>query len=205
LLLVFLGVGITKALWTDRQHRILSVIMLLMVMVLFAFFSILVPTRMPAFVYPVSSVIMILIAYGIYYSALVWADHWKLTERNRMEMLVGMTFIAGLLSLKPNEIIHERSSDNVFREMKLHNAALMKNLKEEDIAGRVIFNTKAYENIELMFYRDVTAYHWYPQQSTIDSLKNLGNRLVAFQHASQYLPDYMLHDPDIKILVVDFK
>jgi len=69
------------------------------------------------------------------------------------------------------------------------------------IKDNVIWNCRAYENIELMFFKDVTAYHFYPYEQTIDSLRMHGHRFAAFDYDDQQkLPDYMSNDKEIIIL-----
>lgn len=53
-----------------------------------------------------------------------------------------------------------------------------------------------------MFYRDCTAYHWYPPENILDSLQNAGHKFAAFQYVNdqQQLPEYITNDKEIVIL-----
>ncbi len=205
ILLVFLLIGIHSSFRLPSSGRKISIVFLSMTIVFFGFFSIVVTTRMPAFVYPVSSIILILMALGLYTAAESLSSRWHLIVQHRNELMLMLTFVAGYFSLKPELIMHARSHENESRNMRIHNTIIMKNMDETEIGKRILFNTKSYENIELMFYKNVTAYHWYPQKSTIDSLKNLGVSLAAFQFSSQYLPEYIQKDTGILILNKDFQ
>ncbi|MBK9103828.1 MAG: hypothetical protein IPL92_04510 [Saprospiraceae bacterium] len=65
-----------------------------------------------------------------------------------------------------------------------------------------MLNCRPYENIELMFYKDCIAYHWYPPAATIDSLKTAGYHFAAFDYPGdqQQLPEWIKADTSIMIL-----
>ena len=66
---------------------------------------------------------------------------------------------------------------------------------------KVIINCRGHENIELMFFRNITAYHFYPDEQTIDSLQMNGHHFLAFDYSdTQKLPDYIKNDKEIIIL-----
>ena len=79
-----------------------------------------------------------------------------------------------------------------------------------DLSGalkdRVILNCKSFEDVELMFYQQVNAYHWYPDGATLDSLLKSGHKFAAFKsHTQQDLPDYIYLNNDIVIIHEDIQ
>ncbi len=205
LLLAFLGIGAITIFDSKKIDRKISISFLAMILVIFSFFSIIVATKMPAFVYPVSALILILMAYGIYYFWNALFEYFNMIELHRNQLLVFIAITAGLLSLKPGLISHDRSIENQYRNSKMHNAALMKSLDDNIAKQYTILNSKSFENIELMFYKNTTAYHWYPEPQVIDSLQAKGYKFAAFQFAAQQLPPYISEDKEILILEKPFR
>ena len=64
-----------------------------------------------------------------------------------------------------------------------------------------MINCKSFEDVELMFYQNVNAYHWFPEEKVLDSLQALGYKFAAFKsHTDQYLPEYITKDTTILII-----
>ena len=105
----------------------------------------------------------------------------------------------GFFSLKPWLIVENRSKDDAFRNNKIHNTSIFKNIDKDIAHTYVLLNTRAYENIELMFFQDCTSYQFYPNEREIDSLQNLGHKFAAFNYLNdpQQLPEYILRDSSI--------
>ena len=201
-LLPFLLIGLVSIFFSRIIDKKLSISFAAMILVLFTFFSFFVATKMPAFVYPVSALMLILIAYGIQ-TTFEWMMKKEKIDLHIKKLILATTvLIAGLLSFKPWLITKNRASDDQFRNNKIHNSSAFKNMDEDVIQEYVILNTRAYENIELMFYRGGLAYHWYPQERTLDSLQNSGYKFAAFDYPGdqQQLPSYIVEDKEILIL-----
>lgn len=201
-LLIFLAIGIWRIFYSQHDDRKLTVSFLSMTAVLFLFFSLFVATKMPAFVYPASSILIILMAFGLYITAKGLFDYWQLLPRYRNEILFILIILTGYISLKPHMIIQQRAETNAARNNKIHNARIFQSLDDEMLKERVVLNTRPYENIELMFYKDALAYHWYPEARVLDSLQALGHKFAAFQYSNdpQQLPDYIANDPEVLVL-----
>lgn len=195
-LLLFILLG-ANAILSDKQvDKKLSGSLIAMVLVIYSFFSFVVKTKMPAFTFPVNSIIWILIASGIITSFV------RVSNEQKPYILILWIVLASTITLKPWEISDKRSHDNQPRNAKIHNTQIFKKL---DVTGKlknsVILNCKSFEDVELMFYKDVNAYHWFPDESTLDSLMKKGHTFAAFQsHHNQQLPDYIQHNPAIKII-----
>jgi hypothetical protein len=157
---------------------------------------------MPAFVFPAASILFSLMAYGCYWSMTSMANYMKVQSLYRGYMLALGLCIIGILTIKYRDIIDYRSDQNVMRNNKIHNTEIFKQISEHIDTRYVLLNTRAYENIELMFYSDHLAYHWYPSPAVLDSLQNLGHKFAAFEYENdqQSLPQYISTDPEIIIL-----
>jgi hypothetical protein len=204
LLLILLLVALIKVFSNNTIDRKLTIAFLSMIVVLFGFFSILVPTRMPAFVFPVSGLIFLLMGYGIDLVGKWINTKWQVAVNNQRAVFLVITFVAGILSLKPGLIAHHRAAQNQERNSKIKNMNFFKSLDDKMLEDRVVFNCIAYDNIELMYYKNATAYFAYPQESIIDSLEALGYKLTFFNHTVQPLPPYILDDPEAIIIENDF-
>lgn len=111
-----------------------------------------------------------------------------------------------IYSVKPWEIAGYRSTSNMLRNAEIHNAMVYEQLPDTTINNRVILNCKSFEDVELMFYRDVNAYHWYLSESQLDSLQREGYQFSAFKsHNDQHLPTYIQNDPEIVLIDRELK
>jgi 4-amino-4-deoxy-L-arabinose transferase len=201
-LLAFFLIGCISIFRSKVADNKMTISFMAMMVVLFAFFSLLVATKMPAFVYPVSAFILILSAYGFYIALTFILDRLPVQDLPRKQIFFWMVLLMGYFSLKPHMIMDQRAETNVYRNNKIQNSRIFKSLDDEMLSERVILNTRSYENIELMFYKDVLAYHWYPTNQVLDSLQALGHKFAAFNYKEdpQSLPDYIVNDPEVLIL-----
>lgn len=202
-LIPFLIVGVIFILFDKRINNSLTISFLSIIIVLYAFFSIIVATKMPAFTYPVSSLIIILISFGILKVIMHLLFHINKHIHFNIEkyILIGLFLSISICSLKPWNIIEHRNASNKLRNSKVYNTKIYKSLDETLLKNHIIFNCKSFEDVELMFYKDLNAYHWYPEKKIVDSLLNLGYKLAAFKsHNDQILPDYISKNKNITIL-----
>ena len=160
---------------------------------------------MPAFVYPVSSLIIIIISLGIY-ELLIFSSNY-LIKKDLSKPIIAFAPIVlvaaiGIYSLKPGNIANHRSITNELRNSKISNTKIYKSLKNEIVQNYVVLNCKSFKDINLMFYKDLNAYHWHPENHTLDSLQRMGYKFAAFKnHNNQHLPEYIFNDK--KILIID--
>ncbi len=198
-ILVFFLTGIFFLLKSKDIDKGLSIAMIAMIIVIYLFFSILVKTRMPSYVLPVASIIHLIAAYGLYRVTELMCRKRTLPIQYRATFL--LTCIVSILLFKPWNIAKERSLFNDSRNKKIHNAAIFKNLDTERLNGRVILNTRSFENIELMFYQDMTAYHFFPDSIVLDSLQLHGHKFAVFDYTDiQEISEYIKSDTSILIL-----
>ena len=104
----------------------------------------------------------------------------------------------GFLGLRPLKIIQARNEDNAYRNRKIYNTHVYKNLDPEIVNNYVIINCPNHEQLELMYYAGGNAYLSYATENVLDSLKATGIKFAAFEFNPQYLlPAYILDDPEI--------
>ncbi len=195
-LLLFIPIGFYEILKAKEINKNLSIAFISMILVIYFFFSIIVKTKMPAFAFPVNSLIWIILAAGV------------VTSLKKIPMInnIYWTFISVILlsfyTLKPWQISKHRSKSNVERNNKIENTIIYKELNFEDkLKNRVVLNCKSFEDVELMFYKDVNAYHWYPKKDILDSLIDNGYKFAAFKnHNNQLLPEYIYNQENIIII-----
>ena len=168
---------------------------------LFLFFSVLVKTKMPGFVLPIMSIMFILMATGLYNSFGFINSSSSLKKLGLSLFIILLAFI----QFSPSEILNKRKYSDA-RNQKIHNTNLFKNLDENALRNYYIFNSKSYEDTEIMFFKNLNVYQWYPENSkTLDSLSNLGYKIAMFDSTVQPAPNYARNNPNIKIIPIDFK
>lgn len=196
LLLLFIPIGIYQLFKDKDINKILSISLVSMIIIIYFFFSVIVKTKMPAFTFPVSSLLWIIIASGVIYS------YRTLKKTFSPFLLLIFTVLLTIYTLKPWQISDHRSKINQVRNSKIENTKIYKSLDlTGELKDRVILNCKSFEDVELMFYQNVNAYHWFPDESTLDSLLNIGYKFAAFRnHNNQHLPEYIYSNKEIIII-----
>ena len=202
-LLPFLIIGFGCSFFKKEIDAKLSASFAAIIVALFAFFSLIVATKMPAFVYPVSTLLIVLIALGVF-EAFVWITSklkfWNWQKTTNLSLAFLTAFI-GIYSLKPWEIAAQSSKNNETRNAKINNTQIYKKFDPNIASKYLVINCKSFEDVELMFYQNVNAYHWYPEKKTLDSLQQKGYKFAAFKsHTNQILPEYINNDTNILII-----
>jgi 4-amino-4-deoxy-L-arabinose transferase len=197
ILVGLLIIGILGAVIAKEFNRKLSWAYLSMIVVVYAFFSI-VTTKMPGFVFPVSGLMFILMAAGFYF--LFDGVHLYLIKAEVFKKLVipSLLLILGILCFRPAQIVRHRYDDNLDRNRKINNTLVYKHLDQDMVNTHVILNCPIHEQLELMYFKGGTAYHSYPTEHVLDSLQAAGYKFAAFEFSpSSILPAYILNDPEI--------
>lgn len=191
-------IGLAYCIFKKNVNKQLSVAFIGMLLVMYGFFSIIVATKMPSFTFPVSSIIMILIAFGLLQSfRYLFLGLKRLSPIIKWPALLYIPFAIFIFynALQPKNIASFRSIQMENRNAKIHNASIFKNLPEEITKDRIIFNCKPAQDSELMFYQDVIAYEWFPDSLVLDSIKAQGYQLAFFKnHHNQNLPSFIVKD-----------
>jgi 4-amino-4-deoxy-L-arabinose transferase-like glycosyltransferase len=198
---MFLLIGAFLIIYKFR-HDFVSISMLCMTLVVYAFFSIIVQTKMPAFTFICSPIFYAIMAYGIAQVS------YKFDKLNySVSIIYVLTPLLIIFSLNPNDICNYRSAENIARNIKISNTEIYKNLASNyNIDKDIIFNCKEFEDIEVMFYNNVNAYSWYPDSITLSNLANQGFSLYFFQdHAEYKLVPYIYNNSSYEILRYSLK
>ena len=190
-------VGFYFLLRSKKVSTKLTIALFAMVLVIYLFFSLIVATKMPAFTYPVNAIFWALSGLGLYETLNMF-----LPKRIRKIMFPLLLFVMAIYTLKPTEMVEYRSYSNKWRVAKINNTKMFKGLDlANDYPGKVIVNLKSYDHLDLMFYQDVNAYHWFPKEAELDSLVNEGFQFAAFESfGNQFLPDYILENENVTII-----
>ena len=194
-----LVIGMIALLFQKTAEKKYTAIYLVMIAVLFGFFSY-VATKMPAFVFPVSGLILIMMAYGI--TTVTRKSESMVTKNsNPSKWMPVVAIIAAFICLQPNEMIKHRAKSHEFRHLKLQHTKVYKELSDDIINDYVIINCPPHENLELMFFRGGNAFMSFPEERVLDSLQNAGHRFAAFKNTPTHeLPDYILEDPEVLVI-----
>jgi 4-amino-4-deoxy-L-arabinose transferase-like glycosyltransferase len=202
-LILFFPVGIFTLLRNKEIDVKLTAAFIAMILVVYFFFSVIVATKMPAFTYMVSSLIIIIVASGIitaieFIMKLILKG--KFTNRYSGVSAVLLLIIA-FYSLNPMDISAYRSHHNEKRNQIIHNTRIYKSLNNKIPGKYVIFNCKPFEDVDVRFFTNNNAYNWFPEKKVIDSLLKQGYELSAFtDHNGQGLPWYLSKNEEVFII-----
>lgn len=105
------------------------------------------------------------------------------------------------------ESYHARNKPNYFaygpeRINRIHDAAILKKLKNEIDPSYLIFNTT--QPIEVMFYTDNIAYFWLGPED-YHRLKEKGYKMAAMVNKDHPIPYYLEQDSTVLILDLGLK
>ncbi len=203
--IVFLLVGLFFSFKKPKIETRFSSSILFGILILFAFFSV-VATKMASFTYSSWSILLIYIAVGFVFSFEYITRYISFFNKKKLfNKVVYIALVSCLvLSLfRPNEIIKNRIKETKSRNIKIANTEIYQNLSDNLYENnRIILNLKPFNQVDLMFYKDVyAAYAWWPKKSIIDSLMSNGYKFSVFQsHHKQILPSFILNNPEMIII-----
>ena len=200
--LLMLVLGAVLSLRIKSFNRSLSFAMVSMYVVVYAFFSLIVATKMPGLTFPVSAIGYIWIGTCLQF---ISSNTNRLLSKipTRFIPISGSIIMFALIlhSYRPDKIAKARLYNSPERISKIHNTEIYRQLDKYVTPDEIILNCKSFEDTEVRFWQPNNAYHWYPKQPQVDSLLNLGYKLVAFQdHNDQGLPDYISQNPRIRVI-----
>jgi len=122
-IILFFIIGLVVIFSSSKINKKLSASFLSMILFLYLFFSIFVKTKMPSYVYPVSSLIHIIASCGLYVSIDLVIKHYSIPLSKRNTIFLFSTFVFGILALKPCMITHDRSFEDEKRNIKIYNTS----------------------------------------------------------------------------------
>jgi 4-amino-4-deoxy-L-arabinose transferase len=203
-LLPFLVIGFMAMLTKFRSQWRITIPMLAMLLAVYAFFSIWVITKMLAFVYITAPIMLVLMATGV--------DTITHPVVKRLPGFVGIPLqfaVAGALafaSFQPwqVEINHDPSNPEWINHDE--NTYIYKTLDREISPDYLIINCRKFEDNELMFYQNYDVYQFWPPEPELDSLMHTGRKVACFKTTlKQKLPDFILENPDIRVIDKELK
>jgi 4-amino-4-deoxy-L-arabinose transferase-like glycosyltransferase len=203
-----MGIGFILS-WLKNNDRRLSAAMMAMFVVVYAFFSLVVATKMRGLTFPVTAIGFIWIAIGL--SVFVKLVQEKILNRisvTALSMAFGIVIalLTSYYAFQPKKIAAARMENDITRNIELHNTNIYRKLNQYVSPNEVVLNCKSFDDTEVRFWQPNNAYHWYPTASQVDSLLNAGYELSAFKsHTDQILPDYIQQNKLIKILDLEIK
>jgi 4-amino-4-deoxy-L-arabinose transferase-like glycosyltransferase len=190
---VFIPVGIGLALSPGATDRRLLLPFLTIVTFVFCFFSFVVKTKLNTYMFFVAPLGMIFLAYGLF----------EIYRRTGSKWVWALTFlVSAYLSFDPRRTLAYFSPRNVERNQRIATTRVLRDLKAGLPADvRVVLNTNALENLDLMFYNnDLTAY----QRLSDGEFQALSRRNVgvaAFKSDGKHdLPAYVSAYPRLYVI-----
>lgn len=193
----------------DQVKLDYKICILISILIVYSFFSLIVKTKAPNYVYILSPFILLLFGCSFEFLDTFITKLKKPIIHFIIRFSVIIILVLSVLQFKTIDLIHEKGISKfsfVDREKKIHNTNIFKKMDSLLITPHIVFNVNGMEETEAMFYSNQNVYNWYPPKNTIDSLKSAGYRIAAFpDHGNQILPDYIKNDPAIFILPYTLK
>lgn len=179
-------VGILLIVVNKKYNKRIKWAIALCFVIVFAFFSFVVSTKMTSYMYIVIPLGFILMAMPVV----------NFLARLRANLLVSLIAIAaiGYFVLAPQQLEENHNPNDEFRKAKVKNAEIYKTLREY-LPGhvKIVANLPKFGDVEMMFYHnDVIAYSGYPSQESMDILEAKKISVAAFDNYRDYcIPDYV--------------
>jgi 4-amino-4-deoxy-L-arabinose transferase-like glycosyltransferase len=175
------------------------------VIFIYFFFSFVSQTRLPSYVLIATPLVLLLMALG---------SRFILKQTRYTSMKFAIALIIGYSLLAPHNLIkvHFLNLDTHLIKAsefinKRHNTNIYRNISKLDLAdSTVIINLPDFQDVECMFWSEFICYHWWPTESEINKLFDMGFNVAAFEsHGQQVLPEYIISDKRIKTLDFNLK
>jgi 4-amino-4-deoxy-L-arabinose transferase-like glycosyltransferase len=206
-LLAFIPIGMIGIFFRKKISLSLTLAFLSMVLVVFLFFSLIVKTKMPAFPYPINAIVWIWIACGIFcIFELISLIPIKIHPYVSSSIFALTITIFAFLNLRLSGICSVSSNYNEARNAKIHNTKIYKSLTIPENDKRIVLNCKSYEDVELMFYKDLNVYPWCIDSVKVDSFLKEGYKISVFNnHNNQNIPNYLSLNKKVEVLQLPFR
>lgn len=189
-LLLVLGILIILKNCSLRQ-----LLLMIYVATIYFFFSIIVKSKLPSYVYVISPLVYLIIGLAIYHISRIKAIYQSIIS-------LSLLFIVAIITLQPMRLYENHLKANVETEIERHNTAIYQELNDLVPSDYVVFNCKEFDDTEAMFYSNRNVYQWYLNEEEYHKLKTKGQKIAVFRKtANQPLPKNLLEDKEI--LVID--
>jgi 4-amino-4-deoxy-L-arabinose transferase-like glycosyltransferase len=196
-LLLFIVIGMILIF---NHFSVKKILILSYIFIIFFFFSIIVKTKLPTYVYVVSPLVYLLIGNTI--------DSFfgnQIKNRIKTISILIILITCSIFTLQPKKL-SESHFENAQIEIKKNNANIYKKINSLVPSGYIVFNCKALEDPEAMFFSDRNVYQWYMTEEEYKDLKIRGIKIAAFKnHTNQQLPSYLQEDKEVLIINEELK
>lgn len=185
---------------TFRNPNNLQKILLSYIIAIYFFFSVVVKTKISTYTYVVAPLVYLLIANSI--AAFLKNVQNKLKIRY---LVLIMLLICAIFTLQPNRI-YKNHYTHIKIPIKRNNTKIYKKLDTLVPPDYTIFNCKAFEDVEAMFFSNRNVYQWCMTEAEYHELKSKGVKIAAFKnHTNQPLPNYIANDKTVLIINEELK
>ncbi len=177
------------------KHHYLRISLVGAVIFVYLFFTI-AATKMPSFTLLVMPVLLIAVAYFIQLilQQTVGGPERSLTHRI-LFLIVGIGCTVFNFNFEQLQTQHF-SENNEYIDKLSRNKETFKNLPISE--NTILLNVKGRHYVEAMFYTEVPAYNFVPNEKEVQRLLGLGKQLLIFR-PTEALPDYITNCTSCKI------
>lgn len=172
---VLFPIGFVILLLSKKLNRTAAIALATITIVPVTFFSFIVKTKMPSFVFILAPVAFICVAIAV---------HFITTIRIRNKIPYWGAICMCMIPIFNYTLLQQQfSNDDEYRSRKIHNTNVFKQLKTtlpKNIP--IIMNTKDFEDIEVMFYVDnIVCYNYSISETDMNILRNKGVNIAVFK------------------------
>ena len=177
----------------DKKNEVMWFSVAIMV---FLFFSLVVKTKWPPYVFLIAPLGFICIAAGLQ------AARKRL--HNKPILMSVIVIAACLIVFSPVALVKAHNPNDPYRLAKIHNTIIYKQLSNELPANvKIVLNVVSFEDLDVMFYNNnLNAYSWLLNPQAIDSLQKADVPIAVFKaHGLYGIPEQVSHYN--KTLIID--
>ncbi|MGN6475811.1 MAG: ArnT family glycosyltransferase [Flavipsychrobacter sp.] len=192
-ILLLIGMVVAARIATDKKMYVALIVIFLAVI---CFFSFIVQTKMPAFIFVVAPIGFVFIAIAAV-SLLQY-----LRGKASAVVYVIISLILCYITLDIGRMSAQFSSTNTDRNHRIHNINVYKSLRKRLPTNiRFIFNAKGADHVDVMFYNDAEAYNYYPDSLQFLRFARRGIPIAVFKDGQQQvIPTYIKRYPHLFVI-----
>ncbi|HLO69420.1 MAG TPA: glycosyltransferase family 39 protein [Flavipsychrobacter sp.] len=181
--------GFVILVFSKKLNRKAAIALTTIIIVPVVFFSFIVKTKMPSFVFILAPFAFICIAIAVYSITTI-----KLKTRIPYWLAICLCLVP---VFNYEKLQQQFNNDDTYRSRKIYNTTVFKHLNKNLPKNiPVIMNTKDFEDVEVMFYVDnVICYNYSISESDMSILSNKGINIAVFKDrwgciAENYVKNY---------------
>lgn len=201
-------IGVTWILVNKEGRKAQPVLFAIAIM--YIFFTFIVATKMISYTFCVGPLVILIIGAGVAYAWEIMMQ-WRI-KKIYGEMVLGIVMILCVFSILQFTLLsatHKRNGSKYEfenRSNKIENTNAYRSMRTLPADYDIIFNCKAMEETEAMFYYRKNVYAYFPDSTSMDSLLHCGYKIAAFSKTeNQQLPGYIIHNKKIDKLEIQLR